>query len=117
MPRYTGLSQGYVVYPSNTGYMGLVAAKKAAMKEARLHGFSRVESIDTQKTIISYRSKAKNPSKSSKWFKALAARILPNGAVQVRVPRGARAAVAGRRRNPNSLEGLNKYLVLQGCWS
>ena len=50
------------------------------------------------------RFKQRNPmpksiKKGTKWFKALAARVLPNGAVQVRVPRGASRARAGNPSN------------------
>lgn len=45
---------GYVVYPSNRGFMKLSAARRAAKAEAKREGSARVENVDTQRTVARY---------------------------------------------------------------
>ena len=46
---------GYVVYPSSTGYDKLSDAKKAAKAESIELGRARVENVDTEKVVARYR--------------------------------------------------------------
>jgi hypothetical protein len=60
--RYTGMSQGYVVYPGSKGYMDLSNAKIAARLVANKEGYARVYSVDKDKDVYKYTKKLDNPS-------------------------------------------------------
>ena len=59
------MSNGYVVYPGGRPVFSLAKAKKAAKAESKQDGYARVESVDTGKTMASYRYGQPNPSKRS----------------------------------------------------
>lgn len=75
-------------------------------------GFVYDSEVTSESHKIFKPKKQSNPRGSlkpkGKWFKALAARVLPNGAVQVRVPR---ASVA--HRNPKDALGYKNIWQLQ----
>lgn len=48
-------SNGYVVYPSSTGYMSLAQAKAAAKRDSKEYREkTRVENVDTEKVVARY---------------------------------------------------------------
>ena len=100
--HHTGYSADYSEWLTKT------EAIKTAKELAREYPESVFEVFnrdDSRGTIV-YRSKQHNPSsKSSKWFPVKAARVLPNGAVQVRVVRA-----AGKHRNPSNTK-VRVYIV------